>query len=119
MQSGPRPAAELARRLFDTGQVAGVHVYSNIVTVDLAKGADSDGLADIVRHLYQYWQPGMEPPAFEDQQPEDEPEGGAAARRPPAIGGDDAALAEAAKRVPPTSSNAAAPPASAGRRSAG
>ena len=36
---GPRPAAELARRLFATGQAAGVHVYANIVTVDLAKGA--------------------------------------------------------------------------------
>ena len=97
---GPRPAAELARRLFATGQAAGVHVYSNIVTVDLADGATSNGLADIVRHLYQYWQPGMAPPTFEDLQPEEEaPAGGDAA----AAGGDaggDAALAEAAKRVP-------------------
>ena len=52
---GPRPAAELARRLFATGQTAAVHVYANIVTVDLAKGASSDGLADVMRHLYQYW----------------------------------------------------------------
>ena len=63
---GPRPAAELARRLFATGQTSAVHVYSNIVTVDLAKGATSDGLADVVRYLYQYWQPGMAPPTFED-----------------------------------------------------
>ena len=84
---GPRPAAELARRLFATGQAAAVHVYSNIVTVDLAKGADSNGLADVVRHLYQYWQPGMAPPTFEDLQPEEEP-GGAAA---PAADGDGGA----------------------------
>ena len=68
---GPRPAAELARRLFATGQAAAVHVYANIVTVDLAKGATSSGLADVVRYLYQYWQPGMAPPTFEDLQPEE------------------------------------------------
>jgi hypothetical protein len=96
---GPRPAAELARRLFATGQVGAVHVYSNIVTVDLAKGATSNGLADVVRNLYQYWKPGMPRPEFEDLQPE-EPAAGAAA---PAGGGDaggDSALAEAAKLVP-------------------
>lgn len=98
---GPRPAAELARRLFATGQADAVHVYSNIVTVDLAKGATSNGLADVVRHLYQYWKPGMAPPTFEDLQPaeEESPGGGDA----PAAGGDaggDAALTEAAKRVP-------------------
>lgn len=96
---GPRPAAELARRLFSTDQVAAVHIYANIVTVDLAKGSAPTGLADIVRHLYQYWQPGMTPPAFEDLQPEEDTSGGAAA---PAGGdaGGDSALAEAAKRVP-------------------
>jgi hypothetical protein len=102
---GPRPAAEVARRLFATGQVIGVHVYSNIVTVDLAKGATSAGLADVLRYLYRYWMPGMAPPAFEELQPEEEEASGAA----PAAAGDgeaggdaggDTALAEAAKRVP-------------------
>ena len=69
---GPRPAAELARRLFATGQVAGVHVYSNIVTVDLGADQTASGLADVVRDLYQYWKPGMEPPAFEDLEPAEE-----------------------------------------------
>lgn len=59
-------SAELARRLFATGRVARVHVYQNIITVDLVHGQTSDGLADVVRDLYQYWKPGMEPPAFED-----------------------------------------------------
>ena len=98
---GPRPAAEVARRLFATGQVLGVHVYSNILTVDLKKGADGTGLADIVRNLYRYWYPGMAPPSFEDLQPE---AGETAAADAPAAGGGgdapDAALAEAAKRVP-------------------
>jgi len=96
---GPRPAAELARRLFATGQVNAVHVYSNIVTVDLAKGGSPTGLSDVVRNLYRYWHPGMAPPTFEDLAP-DEP---AATGASPAASGDaggDAALAEAAKRVP-------------------
>jgi hypothetical protein len=98
---GPTPAAELARRLFATGQTAAVHIYSNIVTVDLAKGATSAGLADVVRHLYQYWKPGMAPPVFEDLQPAEEETSTASAA--PAAGGDgggDDALVEAAKRVP-------------------
>ncbi len=93
---GPTPSDELARRLFATGKVAGVHVYSNIVTVDLQKGFDAEGLSDIVVHLYEYWKPGVEPPSFEDLQPDEPADDGAAAA---AAGGDDA-LAEAAKKVP-------------------
>lgn len=92
---GPRPAAALARELFATGRVGGVHVYGNIVTVDLAKGYDSTGLAEIVREMYRYWKPGVEPPTFEDLQPE-EP----AAVAPAGESGGDAELSEAAKRVP-------------------
>ena len=62
---GPRPAAELARRLFATGQIESVHIYSNIVTVDLQKGAVTAELVETVRDLYQYWKPGMEPAVFE------------------------------------------------------
>ena len=40
---GPRPSAELARRLFDTGRVDSVHIYQNVVTVDVKKGFTSDG----------------------------------------------------------------------------
>jgi len=63
---GDRPAAVIARRLFESGQVSWVHVYSNIVTVELAPGASQIGLDDILRDLYQYWKPGMIPPTLED-----------------------------------------------------
>lgn len=92
---GPTPSDELARRLFSTGQVAGVHVYSNIVTVDLEKGFGSDGLVDVVRDMYQYWTPGVAPPTFDDLEPEEAVDDGAVA----AAGG-DTALTEAAKKVP-------------------
>ena len=93
---GNTPSDELARRFFATGQVAGVHVYGNIITVDLLKGHDSEGLAEVLRELYQYWKPGVEPPSFEDLEP-DEP---AATVLSGGGGGEDAAMSEAAKRVP-------------------
>ncbi len=95
---GNTPSDELARQMFATGQVDALHVYANIITVDIKKGHDSEGLADIVRDLYQYWKPGVEPPSFEDLAP-DEP-----AEAPASSGGDagadDSAMSEAAKRVP-------------------
>ena len=105
---GPRPAAELARRLFATGKVAGVHIYANIITVDLAGdhtgASDTDGLGDVVRDLHKYWMPGMEPPAFEEAEGEDQSTGEAAGDSAAPAGGDAAGVAElseAAKRVPP------------------
>lgn len=62
---GPRPAAVIARHLLSTGKVDSVHVYGNIISVDVAKGYTSEGLADLVRNMYQYWKPGMEMPTFD------------------------------------------------------
>ncbi len=92
---GPRPSAELARRLFGTGQVAGVHLYMNVVTVDLMKGFTSDGLFDVVRDLYQYWKPGMTPPPFDEPAPADEP-----AAAPAAAGADGGSAVFLDPRVP-------------------
>lgn len=62
---GPRPAAVIARQLLSTGKVDSVYVYGNIISVDVAKGYTADGLADLVRNMYQYWKPGMEMPTFD------------------------------------------------------
>ena len=97
---GPRPAAELARRLFATDRVDLVHIYGNIVTVELKRGASADGLRDIVENLYIYYRPGFVPPPLE--LPEEEPAAPAAAA-PSAEGGapaPSAAASEAAKRIP-------------------
>ena len=69
---GATPSAALARQLFASGRVAAVHVFGNMVTVDIEKGYDSAGLADIVREMYRYWKPGVEPPSFDDLQPAEE-----------------------------------------------
>lgn len=55
-----RPVDELARRLFEAGGVEGVHIYSNMVTIDLAPGADADGMEQILRDLFTYYRPGVE-----------------------------------------------------------
>jgi hypothetical protein len=64
--TGPRPPDELARRLFDHGGVEAVHVYSNVITVDLAAGASSDGMADVIHRLFIHYVPGVLPPTDEE-----------------------------------------------------
>jgi len=59
---GDRPPDELARRLFARGGVEGVHIYSNVITVDLASGASSKGLADIVHSLFVHYDHDEEAP---------------------------------------------------------
>ena len=63
---GPRPAAVIARRFFESGHVSWVHVYGNCITASLEAGASQSGLNEIVRDLYQYWKPGMVPPTLEE-----------------------------------------------------
>ena len=53
--------AVLAQRLFATGVVLRVHVYSSVVTVDMVPGANAETLIPVIADLYQYWKPGMEP----------------------------------------------------------
>ena len=57
---GPGSAPTLARRLLQTGQVDSVHVFSNIVTVDLRKGFTGDSLSPIIEDLYTYYREGVE-----------------------------------------------------------
>ncbi|MCU1346009.1 MAG: hypothetical protein JWL70_2275 [Acidimicrobiia bacterium] len=85
---GPRPAAELARRLFETGRVDYVHVYQNVATVDLRKGFNADGLQEIIESLYTYYRPGFVPPPLvmpEEEAPVAAAEGAAAAAGAPAV----------------------------------
>ncbi|MFT3853123.1 MAG: hypothetical protein QM733_10345 [Ilumatobacteraceae bacterium] len=83
---GPRPAASLARQLLATGHVDKVHIFGNIVTVELARGFTGDDLPDVVRDMYQYWKPGMEP-SYEE--PTAEPAAGSSGGAAPAGAGAD------------------------------
>lgn len=56
-----RPTDELARRIFARGGIAAVHINGSVITVDLEKGYDATGIADIVRGLYTFYlAPGAE-----------------------------------------------------------
>jgi hypothetical protein len=52
---GNRPPDELARRLLAAGGVEAVHIYSNVVTVHLAPGADGSKLGTIVHELFVHY----------------------------------------------------------------
>lgn len=93
---GPRPSAELARRLFATGQVDAVHTYLNVVTVDVKKGFTSEGLGRIVEDLYLYYRPGVVPPTFDDTAAEEAAPAPAAATAEPGA----PALSADAARIP-------------------
>ena len=56
---GDRPPDVLARRLFERGGIASVHVNGNIITVRLATG-DAAGIKEIVEDLYTFYLPGVE-----------------------------------------------------------
>lgn len=55
-----RPVDELARRLFAVGGIEGVHVYSNVVTLDLTPGARTEGLEELIAGLFTYYREGVE-----------------------------------------------------------
>jgi hypothetical protein len=62
---GVRPPDELARRLLARGGVDAVHIYDNMITVDLAKGASDEGLLDTIRELFLFYRE----PSAPDQEP--------------------------------------------------
>ena len=55
-----RPPDELARRLFATGRVDAMAINSNVITLDMSKGADSAGLARIIEDLFRHYRPGVD-----------------------------------------------------------
>ena len=60
-----RPPDELARRLFASGRIDGMHINSNVITLDMSKGADTAGLRQIIEDLFIHYRPGVEVPTVE------------------------------------------------------
>lgn len=56
-----RPADRVARVLFEHGGVERVHVYGNEVTVQLAPGATTDGMAERIHDLFIHYRDGVQP----------------------------------------------------------
>ncbi|MDQ3575008.1 MAG: NifU N-terminal domain-containing protein [Actinomycetota bacterium] len=59
--AGDRPPDVLARRLFEHGGVASVHVYSNVITVELAAGGSAEGLQELIEELFIHYREGVQP----------------------------------------------------------
>ena len=96
--TGEKPAAVLARSLFGTGKVSAVHVFSNIVTVEVADAANNEGLSDILRDMYQYWKPGVKPKAIDELMKMVAPSVGDT--NVPAVVAGTGAVASAASKIP-------------------
>jgi hypothetical protein len=62
---GNRPPDVLARRVFESGDVASIHIYGSMVTVTLASN-DVGDLETVLRELYTYYVPGVEIPSDEE-----------------------------------------------------
>ena len=59
--TGDRPPDVLARRLFEHGGIDAVHIYSNMITVDLSKGFEGTELGDVIRDLFIHYTEGVQP----------------------------------------------------------
>lgn len=65
--AGDRPPDELARRLFAVGGIRSVHIYSNVIAVNIASTSEpvDDAAAaafeDVIRQLYIHYKPGVTP----------------------------------------------------------
>ncbi len=75
---GNRPPDELARRLLEHPGVESVHIYSNVITVDLGPGVPPLDLTEEIGGLFTYYRDGVVPevPGAEGSA---EPTGGAEA----------------------------------------
>ena len=59
--TGDRPPDVLARRLFEHAGVKAVHVFSNMITVELAEGETGAGLREVVEELFIHYRDGVLP----------------------------------------------------------
>jgi len=57
---GDAPPDEIARRLLGHPGVEGVHIYSNVITVDLGSGVPAEGLLADIESLFTYYREGVE-----------------------------------------------------------
>ena len=59
--AGDRPPDVLARRLFEHGGVASVHVYSNVITGELAEGGSAEGMRELIEEGVIHYREGVRP----------------------------------------------------------
>ena len=64
--SGQRPPDQLARMLFEHGGIDGVHINSNVITLEMSRGSDAAGIKELIENMFIYYKPGVEVAAVEE-----------------------------------------------------
>ena len=59
--TGDRPPDVLARRVLEHGGVAAVHIYSNMITVELTDDGTATGLQELIEDLFIHYRDGVQP----------------------------------------------------------
>ena len=49
------PADVLATKMFDRGGIDSVHVNGSVVTIDLAKGQNSEGIKEVITSMFLHY----------------------------------------------------------------
>jgi len=49
------PADVLATKMFDRGGIDSVHVNGSVITVDLAKGQNSEGIEEMIASMFLHY----------------------------------------------------------------
>tara|TARA_B100000519_G_C14155852_1_gene396845 strand:- start:358 stop:735 length:378 start_codon:yes stop_codon:yes gene_type:complete len=63
---GSRPPDVLAKTLFDLGGIDKIHMNSNVITIDQAKGQINPALIiKTITEMFTFYLPGVEVPSFE------------------------------------------------------
>ena len=57
---GGAPADELARRLFELGGISGIHINSNMITVESTPDLNVDRVVEAIAGLHLYYPEGTE-----------------------------------------------------------
>lgn len=63
--SGTRPVDNIARTLLEQGGVEGVHINSNVITVDVTRGTDTSSFKALIEDMFTFYRPGVEVPSFD------------------------------------------------------
>jgi hypothetical protein len=59
--TGHRPPDVLARHLLEHGGVAAVHIFSNVITVELTDNGTPEGMRELIEELFIHYREGVQP----------------------------------------------------------
>ena len=55
VESTTDPADVMAARLFERGGIDHVHINGSVITIDLSKGHDTEGISDMITSMFTHY----------------------------------------------------------------